>query len=56
MQIQPTLIAAPSLIERDMKVVRSADDTEQTYRSRCELFDLLVGHWRVNHSPAESRA
>ena len=44
---RPTVIVAPELRGRhDFQVVREPDETDEGYRSRCELVALLLDHTR----------
>ena len=42
-EIRPTVIVAPELRgRRDFAVIREPDETDEDYRSRCELLALLL--------------
>ncbi len=44
---RPVVIVAPELRgQLDAVVFRHADDTDETYRSRCELFALILENAR----------
>jgi hypothetical protein len=44
-EVRPTVIVAPELRgRRDFAVIREPDETDEDYRSRCELLALLLDH------------
>lgn len=44
-EVRPTVIVAPELRgKRDFAVIREPDESDEDYRSRCELVALLLDH------------
>jgi hypothetical protein len=41
---EPSVIAAPGLLDREHTLIREADETDAEFEARCRLFHALLDH------------